>query len=112
MSKVDQCNWLLCAAKDKSIRLWRFNDFTQYSCICRTNTLHQSDDDLKNICKNEVILLQKYKLFMEEKKLYCYKLKQNFDALWLDNNSLIVAAVSKCGKLKVINKLKSINKYS
>lgn len=87
---MDQSNWLLCAAEDKSIRLWCLKDITQYAC-----------SHSENICKNEVISLQNYKLFTEEQNFYCYKLKQNFDAVWLNNNSILVAAITKCGTLKV-----------
>lgn len=89
-SKMDQSNWLLCAAEDKSIRLWCIKDITQYACTRS-----------KTICKNEIISLQNYKLLTEKQNLYCYKLKQNFDAVWLKNNSLLVAAITKCGSLKV-----------
>lgn len=45
--------------------------------------------------------LQNYKSLTEKQNLYCYKLKQNFDAVWLKNNSLLFAAITKCGSLKV-----------
>lgn len=54
------------------------------------------------MCKNEMLSLQNYKLFSEEQNLYCYKLQRNFDAVWLNNDSVLVAAVTKCGTLKVI----------
>lgn len=103
-SKTDQSNWLLCAAEDKSIKLWCLNDISQYTCAHQANSTHQSNNDCMqcNVCKNEIISLQNYKLFSGEQNLY--KLKENFDAVWLDNNSnVLIAAVTECGSLKVIN---------
>lgn len=101
-SSEEQRTWLLCAAEDQSIRLWCLDDTTQSACPYQTNTMHQSNNDVKNICKNDVISLSDYKLLTEEQTL-CYKFKQNFDAVWLDNNSILIAAVTRCGTLKVIN---------
>lgn len=106
-SKKDQCHWLLCAAGDKSIRLWCLNDISQYTCAHLTNSIHQSNNNFEYTCKNEIIPLQNYKVFSEEQNLYCYKLQQHFDAVWLENSSLLLAAITKCGSLKVnYNKLK------
>lgn len=102
-SKVDHNNWLLCASENKSIRLWCLNDITQYTCSHRTNILQEEcNSHLENICKNEIISLQNYKLFSEKQNLYCYKFKQNFDAVLHDKNSIFIAAITKCGTLKVI----------
>jgi len=48
-----------------------------------------------------MLSLQNYKLFSEDQNLYCYKFQRNFDAVWVDNDSVLVAAVTKCGTLKV-----------
>lgn len=100
-SRTDQSNWLLSAA-NKSIRLWRLKDITQYVCAHRTNATNEYNSDFENVCKNEILSLQNYKLFSEDQNLYCYKLQRNFDAVWVDNDSVLVAAVTKCGTLKVI----------
>lgn len=100
-SKADQSNFLLSAA-NKSIRLWRLKDITQYACAHQTNTANQSNSNFENKCKNEILSLQNYKLFSEDQNLYCCKLQRNFDAVWVDNDSVLVAAVTKCGTLKVI----------
>lgn len=100
-STTEQKNWLLCAAEDRSIQLWYINDITQYTCAYQTNTIYQSNNVIENICKNDVICLQDYQLFTEEQNL-CYKFKQNFDAVWLDNNTILIAAITRCGTLKVI----------
>lgn len=100
-SKTDQSNWLLCAADDKSIRLWCLNDITKYTCSHNINSAHHSNNsNFKNECKNEIISLQNYKSSSEQ-MLYC-KFKQDFDAMWLDNGSILVAAITQCGSLKVI----------
>jgi hypothetical protein len=94
---------LLCAAEDKSIRLWCLNDITKYTCSHKIDSKHHSNNsDFKNLCKNEIISLQNYKSFTEEQNVYCYKFKQNFDAAWLDNGSILIATITKCGTLKVI----------
>ncbi|XP_060875475.1 apoptotic protease-activating factor 1-like [Metopolophium dirhodum] len=100
-SRTDQSNWLLSAA-NKSIRLWCLKDITQYACAHKTNTTNQSNSNLENECKNEILSLLNYKLFSEDQNLYCYKLQRNFDAVWVDNDSVLVAAVTKCGTLKVL----------
>lgn len=104
-SNTDQSNWLLCAAEDKSIRLWRINNISQYTCAHKINSASDLSETesttsrFENICKNEIMSLQKYKLISGEQILYCY-----FDAIWLDNNSnVLIAAITKCGALKVIN---------
>lgn len=104
LSKNDQSNWLLCVAEDKSIRLWCLNNITQYTCVNRNLAFYKNNKHLENICKNETITLEKYKSMFEKNDFYCYKLQQNFDAVWLENNSLLIAAISKCGTLKVIYK--------
>ncbi|XP_026822292.1 apoptotic protease-activating factor 1-like [Rhopalosiphum maidis] len=100
-SKTDQSFWLLSAA-NKSIRLWCLKDIKQYACAHRTISTNQSNSNIENMCKNEMLSLQNYKLFSEEQNLYCYKLQRNFDAVWLDNDSVLVAAVTKCGTLKIL----------
>ncbi|CAH1736793.1 unnamed protein product [Aphis gossypii] len=100
-SKTDQSYWLLSAA-NKSIRLWCLKDIKQYACAHRTISTNQSNSDIENMCKNEMLSLQNYKLFSEEQNLYCYKLQRNFDAVWLNNDSVLVAAVTKCGTLKIL----------
>lgn len=101
-SRKDYSNWLLCASEDNSIRLWCLNDISQYTCAHQTNSIIESNSNFENICKNEILSLKNYKLFSEEQNLYCYKLQQNFDAVWLENSSLLLAAITKCGTLKVI----------
>uniref|UniRef100_A0A2H8TPT9 Apoptotic protease-activating factor 1 n=1 Tax=Melanaphis sacchari TaxID=742174 RepID=A0A2H8TPT9_9HEMI len=100
-SRIDQSFWLLSAA-NKSIRLWCLKDIKQYACAHKTISTNQSNNTIKNMCKNEILSLQNYKLFSEEQNLYCYKLQRNFDAVWLDNDSVLVAAVTKCGTLKIL----------
>lgn len=100
-SDNDQSNWLLCAAEDKSIRLWCLNDIAQYACANKINTVQQSNSNFEKKCKNEVMSFQDYKLFLEEQNLYCYKFKQNFDAVCLKNDSVLVAAITQCESLKV-----------
>lgn len=92
---------MLCAARDKSIRLWCLNDITKYTCSHKIDSKYHSNNNFKNLCKNEIIPLQNYKSFIEEQNVYCYKFKQNFDAMWLDNGSILVATITKCGTLKV-----------
>lgn len=101
-SKTNQSNWLLCAAEDKSIKLWCINNISQYTCVYQANsTLDMSSTDsnsphFKNIYKNEIVSLQNYK-FSEKRNLYSY-----FDAVWLDNSTkVLIAAITKCGTLKV-----------
>lgn len=75
----------------------------KYTCCHKINSAHLSNNsDVNNVCKNEIMSLQNYKIFSGEKNLYCYKFKQNFDAVWLENDSILVAAITKCGTLKVI----------
>lgn len=104
-SKIDQGYWLLSAV-NKSIRLWCLKDITQYACAYKKNTLNQSNNNFENMCKNEIISLQNHELFFEEQNVYCYKFQRNFDAIWLDNDTVLVAAVTNCGTLKVINNYK------
>lgn len=102
MSEEDLSNWLLCAANDKSIRVWCLQNMMQYTCSSNTLTKCQPTSEFENIiCKNETIPLQNYKLFSEKHNLYCYKLRQNFDAVWLTDDSLLIAAITQCGMLKV-----------
>lgn len=108
-SKTDQSNWLLSAA-NKSIRLWCLKDITQYACAHQTNTTNQSNSNFENVCKNEILSLQNYKLFSEDQNLYCCKLQRNFDAVWVDNDSVLVAAVTKCGTLKIL--LEGLDQWS
>lgn len=94
---------MLCAAEDKSIRVWCIKNITQYTCAYQAIVSHQPNSEFENVYKNEIISLQSYKLISEKQNVYCCKLKQNFDAVWLNNNSsLLVAAVTQCGMLKVI----------
>jgi len=102
-SKKDQNNWLLCASEDKCIRLWCLNGISQYTCAHQTNSINKSNNNFENICKNEIISLKNYKLFSEDQNLYCYKFKPIFDAVWLDNNLFLLAAITECGTLKVIH---------
>lgn len=101
-SYENQCQWLLCAAENKSIRVWCLNGIAQYTCANKINTIQHASSNVENKCKNEVMSLQNYKLFSKEQHLNCYKLKQNFDAVFFENNSILVAAVTQCGTLKVI----------
>lgn len=100
-SKDDQSNWLLCAAEDKSIRLWCLKDLAQYTCTHHTVSTLQSNSEFNGVCINEILSLKTYKKLSEEQNIYCYKLKQNFDALWLDNRAVLIAAITQCGMLKV-----------
>lgn len=103
MSEEDLSNWLLCASNDKSIRVWCLKDMIQYTCTNNSVTKRHSNNVSENIiCKNEIVCLQSYKIFSEKQNLYCYKLKQNFDAVWLDDSSLLIAAITQCGMLKVM----------
>lgn len=101
-SHEDQSYWLLCAAENKSIRLWCLNGITQYTCADKINTIQNSSNSFEKKCKNEVISFKNFELFSKEENLNCYKLKQNFEAMYFENNSILVAAVTQCGTLKVI----------
>ncbi|VVC32819.1 Hypothetical protein CINCED_3A002930 [Cinara cedri] len=108
-STEDQNNWLLCAAEDRSIRLWCINEIENYTCAYQANTKHQSSNGVEHLCKNEVISLQDYKLITGKQNL-CYTFKQNFDAVWLDNNSILIAAATKCRTLKIL--LEGLDQWS
>lgn len=71
-------------------------------CGHQNNISHQSNSHFENVCKNEIISLENYKLFSEEQNAYCYKFQQRFDAVWLDDSSILIAAITKCSTLKVI----------
>lgn len=101
-SENDQSYWLLCAAEDNSIKLWCLNDIVQYMCADQNNISHQLDSHFENVCKNEIISLKNYKLISEKQNAYCYKFQQRFDAVWLNDSSILIAVITKCNTLKVI----------
>lgn len=95
----DTVHWLLCAADDRSVRLWSLDDTSNFNSSASVTSSNHLDS-----CKNEKLSLGNYKLSLTSKlqESICCKLNPNFDAVWLDNNALLIAAVTKCGRLKVI----------
>ncbi|XP_050540508.1 apoptotic protease-activating factor 1-like isoform X2 [Daktulosphaira vitifoliae] len=99
----DTVHWLLCATDDRSVRLWSLDDITKTLCNFNSNTVVTSVNHL-DFCKNEKLTLENYKLSLtfKQQETFCCKLNPNFDAVWLDNNSVLIAAVTKCGRLKIL----------
>lgn len=86
-SNTERSSWLLCAADNGSVRLWCLDDSTKYMCTCKASR----------------ITLQEYMCTVNlgRQETNCCKLNPNFDAIWLNNNIILIAAMTKCGSLKV-----------